>query len=56
MVAQWVKNLTNIYEDASLIPGPARWVKDLAVSCGVGHRLGSDPTLLWCGIGQQLQL
>ena len=31
------------------IPGPARWVKGfrVAVSCGVGHRLSSDPELLW---------
>ena len=23
------------------------WGSGIAVSCGVGHRLGSDPTLLW---------
>ena len=30
------------------IPGLAQWVKDLVLpSCGVGHRHGSDPELLW---------
>ena len=31
-----------------MIPGLAQWVKDrFATNCGVGHRRGSDPTLLW---------
>lgn len=41
-------NPTSIYEDESLIPSLAQWVKDLiALSCGVGRRLGSDSALLW---------
>ena len=32
-----------------LSPGPAQWAKDplLPVNCGVGHRCGLDPALLW---------
>ena len=30
-----------------LIPGLTQWVKDPVLSCGVGRRRGSDPTLLW---------
>ena len=45
-------NPTRNHEVGSF-PGLARWVKDpeLAMSCGVGHRGGSDPALrwLWCG-------
>ena len=36
-VAQRVKNPTNLHEDASLIPGLAQWVKDLALGVR-GHR------------------
>ena len=31
IVAQWVKNLTRIYEDVGLIPVLTQWVKDLAL-------------------------
>ena len=48
-VAQWVKNLTSIHEDAVPIPGLTPWVKGsiVAASCGVGHRLGLDLAWLW---------
>ena len=42
-------NLTSIHEDSDLNPGLTQWVKgsSIAVSCGAGHRCGSDPALLW---------
>ena len=48
VVAQGVRNLTSIHEDVGLIPGLAQLVKGsvAAVSCGVGHRHGSDLVLL----------
>ena len=31
IVAQHVKNLTGVHENGGLIPGPAWWVKNLAL-------------------------
>ena len=47
-MVQQKPNLTSIHEDVGSIPGLSQWVVDLVfvVSCGVGCRLGLDPTLL----------
>ena len=31
IVAQWLTNPTSNHKDVGLIPGPAQWVKDLAL-------------------------
>ena len=48
-MAQWLMNPTRNHEVLGSIPGIAKWVEDpvLPMSCGVGHRGGLDPTLLW---------
>ena len=48
-MARWVTNLTSIHEVVCSIPGLDQWVKrsSVVMSCGVGHRHGSDPALLW---------
>ena len=48
-VAQCVMNPNSIHEDMDLIPGLIQCVTipGIAVSCGVCHRLGSNPALLW---------
>ena len=42
-------NPTSTHEDVGSIPGLTQWVGEsgIAVSCGVGHRQGLDPALLW---------
>ena len=45
--AQWVKNQTSFHAHAGSVPGLAQWVKDLVLSCGVGHRRGSHLVLAW---------
>ena len=57
-MAQWVKNLTSIYEDVVLIPGLTQWVKDLVLPQAVAQVTGAAQILhcCGCGVGQQLQL
>ena len=46
-MAQWLTNPTRNHEVAGSVPALAQWVNDVAVSCGVRCRRGSDPALLW---------
>ena len=45
VVAQRVSNLTRFHEGVGSFPGLVQ-SSSVAVSCGVGHRHGSDSTLL----------
>ena len=51
-MVQWLTNPTRNHEVEGSVPGLAQWVKGsgVAMSCGVGCRVGLDLSLpwLWC--------
>ena len=57
IVVRWVKNPTSIHEDVDSIPGPAQWVKNLALPQTAAQV--ADVAWIWhCysyGVGRQLR-
>ena len=55
-VAQWVKNMTGIHEDAGLIPGLTQWLKDPVFPQALVEV--EDAAWIWhcCGCGTDQQL
>ena len=55
----WLSGLRtqgSVYENAGLIPGPAQWVKDLALLQAAAQVTDVARIPCGCGVGWQLQL